>query len=142
MPINLPIAVHAFIIKENQILLMKRANTGFNDDKWSVPAGRLEEGESFSMAAKREVNEEVGLSIKIEDLETPLIMDHKDSRGERIYVFYSIKKWSGEPKNMEPDKCREINWFDKNQLPENLIEHIRYSIIAKDEGLHYVEYGF
>lgn len=141
MPANLPIAVHAFI-RGGKILLIERVNTGFNDNKWSVPAGRLEVGESITQAVAREVKEEVGLSIDSTNLKTPLIMNHRDSRGERLYVFFTIDKWNGEIKNMEPEKCNEVRWYDEDKLPENLIEHIKYSLEARDKGLTYIEYGF
>ena len=39
-------------------------------------------------------------------------------------LFYQIgvlvKKYRGEPKNMEPHKCDELKFFDLDNLPENL----------------------
>lgn len=142
MHINLPIAVHVFVTKGDQILLIKRVNTGFNDNKWSVPAGRLEEGESITQAAIREVKEEVGLSIKNSNLGLPLIMHYKNLKGEKIYVFFKVNKWSGNIKNMELDKCSEVKWFSKKNLPKALMKHIEYSLFTMEKGLPYVEYGF
>ena len=85
--VNLPIAVHVFLFRENSILLMKRANTGFKDGFWSVPAGRLNSDETIRQAMVREVKEEVGASVDIESLSKPIIMHHKDYRGERLYFF-------------------------------------------------------
>lgn len=142
MNASLPIAVHVFITMGDKVLLMKRAGTGFNDDKWSIPAGRLEEGESITEAAIREVKEEVGLLVDKSNLGIPLIMHHKDMRGERIYVFFRANKWSGEVKNMEPDKCGEVKWFDRGNFPETIIDHIKYSFDMMEKGLSYIEYGF
>ena len=142
MRINLPVAVHIFVENGNQVLLLKRANTGFNDGKWSVPAGRLEMGESISQAAIRELMEEVGISASMEDLSVPLFMNHKDERGERIYVFFTVKKWLGVEKNMEIEKCSEIKWFDKTDLPEDLIDHVEIAFEAIAKGKSYIEYGF
>lgn len=43
------------------MLLLKRANTGHLDGFWSVPAGRLDGGESITAGAVREAYEEVGV---------------------------------------------------------------------------------
>lgn len=142
MPVNLPIAVHAFLERKDQILLLKRYNTGHNDNKWSVPAGRLESGESISQAVVREVKEEVGLSIEVDSLSRPLIMHHKDERGERIYAFFMIEKWLGKEVNMEPDKCSEINWFNRKDIPENLVPHVKKALFDIEKGQTYTEYGF
>lgn len=49
---------------KNEVLLIKKYRNGVND--WKLPQGGVESGESLAMAAKRELNEEVGLtSIKI-----------------------------------------------------------------------------
>ena len=139
---NLPIAVHIFLIKGKKILLLHRENTGFNDNKWSVPAGRLEEGESLSLGAIREAKEEVGVEIKVNDFEKKLIMHHHDDRGDRIYCFFLCQKWKNEVKNMEEDKCKEISWFDIEELPKDTLDHIKLALDSILKGETYLEFGF
>lgn len=139
---NLPVAVHAILIKNSQVLLLHRKNTGFNDDKWSIPAGRLEEAESITQGMIREIKEEVGLEIDLADLGSPLVMNHHDERGERLYVFFISKKWSGIEINCEPNKCDKIAWFGFDNLPVNLLAHIRVAIEASLRGESYIEFGF
>ena len=45
-----------------QILLLKRAESGDNFGKWSVPGGKVEKGETFIDGARRESEEECGHS--------------------------------------------------------------------------------
>ncbi|MBU6321693.1 MAG: NUDIX domain-containing protein [Patescibacteria group bacterium] len=51
MTAQLPVALHVFLVKGDQMLLLKRKNTGTYDGQWSVPAGRLDAGESATSGA-------------------------------------------------------------------------------------------
>lgn len=140
--IGLPIAVHIFLLKENKVLLMERANTGFLDGMWSVPAGRLEANESIREGAMREAKEEVGVLINAAHLSKPLVMHHKDERGERIYFFFVAPEWEGEPVNCEPDKCSRLEWFSLQSLPEHIVPHIKTALDGIANGETYMEFGF
>ncbi len=47
---------------------------------------------------------------------------------DRHYVNldFLVTKWSGEPKNMELEKCYELKWVDLSNLPENLFAPSMY----------------
>ena len=57
------LAVYIIVRQQQRILLLQRKNTGFDDGKWSLPAGHVEEGESALTAAIREAEEEIGIVI-------------------------------------------------------------------------------
>ena len=52
-----------------EVLLMHRQNTGVNDGIWALPSGHVEDGEMPATACVREMEEEVGISVKAEDLD-------------------------------------------------------------------------
>src|SRR3972149_3497738 len=54
------IVVHAIVEKDKKILLVKRADFLDEAGKWALPGGFLERGETASMAAVRELQEETG----------------------------------------------------------------------------------
>jgi len=140
--VTLPVAIHVLLLKDNKILLMRRENTGFNDGKWSIPAGRLESGETMSQGAAREAKEEVGVEIDPKKFKATHVMHHCDDRGERLYIFFLYKEWGGDPINCEPDKCSEISWFDISKLPANIIDHIKSAIGFTLNGVAFSEFGF
>ena len=52
-------------IKDGKILLLRRLNTGYEDGKYSLPAGHVETGENFTQCVVREMKEEIGISIRL-----------------------------------------------------------------------------
>src|SRR5262245_13673542 len=65
-----------------EVLLMRRANTGYMDDHWALVAGHVEPGESCVAAAVREAREEVGVDVAPEAL-TPLCTVHRTDGSDR-----------------------------------------------------------
>ena len=62
----LGVAAKAVIRKEGKILLVQRPDSeGFDPGLWELPGGKLEYGEDLIELLKREVEEEVGLLIRV-----------------------------------------------------------------------------
>lgn len=57
-------AVGALIIKDDEILLIKRGHEP-GAGKWSIPGGSVELGETLVEAVKRETKEETGLDVEV-----------------------------------------------------------------------------
>ena len=71
---------------------------------------------------------------------------HRDSGeaeiGNRIDVFFTAEKWTGEAKNMEPNKCDDMSWFDLNNLPDNIIPYEKYALECINKKIFYSEFGW
>lgn len=113
-------ASYIVLIKNNQILLHRRFNTGYEDGLYCIPAGHVENEESFLEAAIREAREELGIELNIENLSIVHFMHRKNNDGGRIDVFAAATTWENEPTIMEPTKCDDLQWFDLNNLPRNI----------------------
>ena len=61
-------AVFLVLRRGDEVLLMRRAGTGFCDGQYSVPTGHVDGNEPLTHAMVREAKEEVGVGIKPEDL--------------------------------------------------------------------------
>jgi 8-oxo-dGTP diphosphatase len=135
------VTVHLFFFRGNQVLLIRRFNTGYADGQYSVPAGHLDGGETVIAAAAREALEEVGVRIEPQDIEFSSVM-HRLNGEERVDFFVEIHAWSGEPVNAEPDKCDELRWTDINSLPVNTIPYISQALRNHWQGTRFEEFGW
>lgn len=141
MRAKFPVTVHLLFFRENQVLLLRRFNTGFEDGNYSVPAGHLDGGETVRMAAVREAQEEIGVHIDVENVAFASVMQRR-SDDERVDFFVRIKAWQGEPVNAEPDKCDDLCWYDLDALPENTIPYVKRAIQNYIQAVPFEEFGW
>lgn len=134
-------AVHLFLIRDDQILLLLRRNTGYGDGSYSVVAGHLNGDEEVKTAAMREAREEAGIEVTRRDLEVVGVM-HRRSDEERVDFFLVASAWSGEVANNEPDKCDRLAWFDIEELPDNVIPYVRRALKNYRGGRWFDSFGW
>lgn len=132
------VAVYIMFEKDKKILLAKRCNTGYKDDFYAFVQGHVENGEKVTEAAIREAYEEVGVIIEPEDLEFGLIC-HNMVEIHYTDYFFACRKWNGEIKNMEPQKCENLKWFDINNLPDKVTFQVKEYIRKYLKGIKLVE---
>ena len=138
-----PVAVHVLLLRGNEVLLVRRCNTGFEDGRLSVVAGHVEPGESVTQAALREASEEVGVALSRDGLRVVGVM-HRRSQEERVDFFlaYRLGRDGGEPANREPEKCSELLWANLASLPDDTIPYVRAGIENFKNGVWFQEFGW
>lgn len=135
---KLPISVQLLVEKDNKILLLKRQNTGYEDGKYSLPGGHIEPNEEVRKAVIREAKEEIGIDINMEDVKFYKVLNRKISNnGEYVDFIFKTNTWEGNIINKEEDKCEEIIWADKDNLPENILAFIPTLLKDKSSYLPY-----
>ncbi|HYJ69652.1 MAG TPA: NUDIX domain-containing protein [Nocardioidaceae bacterium] len=110
-----------------EVLLLRRANTGYMDDHWALVAGHVEPGESCVAAAVREAREEAGVDVAPSALE-PLCTVHRTDGSDRPIeqradFFFAAEQWVGVPVRNEPEKASALGWFALAALPEPVVPH-------------------
>ena len=135
-------AVHLILIKKDKVLLLRRFNTGYEDGNYGVPAGHIDQGERAKTAMIREAREETGIKINESDLEVVHIMHRMGNDQERIDFFMTARKWTGEPRICEKNKCDELLWCDLDKLPQNVIPYIKSALKYISRNEFYSEFGW
>lgn len=134
-------AVHLLLVRDGQVLLQRRYNTGYEDGNYSVVAGHLDGGEEVVDAMIREAREEVGIEIAREDMQVVGVM-HRRSGGERVDFFLAASRWTHEPRICEPGLCDELAWYPLEQLPENMVPYVRRGLENYRAGRWFDSFGW
>lgn len=133
---------YLFLIKDDKILLQRRFQTGFMDGYYGVPAGHLDGSETAREGCVREIEEEIGIDITVDDLQVVHVMHRKAANDERIDFFMTASKYEGEITNCEPHKCDDLSWFPLDALPENTVDYVKQAIQHYQAGVLYSEFGY
>lgn len=124
------------IEQNNQILLQHRTDA----DVWGIPGGVIEMGEQVEDAARRETLEETGLTAG--KLELFGIYSGQEgyanyANGDQVYsiqlIFYTTTV-TGELIQVS-DESHAHQYFDKNNLPNNINSHQKRFIMDWVNGL-------
>lgn len=145
--------VHLILLRGGDVLLARRANTGYADGLLHTPSGHLEDGEDVRSGMIREAREEIGVELAPDDLHAAVVMQHRAPDGSaRIGWFFVAHRATATatatgvaPENREPDKCSELGWYPLDALPDDMVAYCRAGLDAYRAGqpflLHLHEKG-
>ena len=94
------VAVGAVIIKNDKVLLVKRSNPPAKG-KWAVHGGKILPGETMQDALRREILEETGLIITVDDVVHVFDVIEKENKKisfHYVIIDFTCRILSGEPK--------------------------------------------
>jgi mutator protein MutT len=104
--------VAGLIIRESRILVCQRPPGGNFPLKWEFPGGKVEEGETFEEALRRELREELGIEVQA----ATELFTHQHTYQGVIKIrlkFFKVHSFKGAVKNLVFYK---IDWIAINQL--------------------------
>ncbi|HCN72340.1 MAG: NUDIX hydrolase [Pusillimonas sp.] len=121
-------------IFNDKILLCRRAISP-QYDKWTLPAGFMELGETTAQGAMRETQEEAGAQIELGPLYTVIDVPH----AEQVHFFYLAKVLSAE---LAPGpESLDARFFDPEDIPwdelafRTVITTLEHYLDDKKEGV-------
>jgi ADP-ribose pyrophosphatase YjhB (NUDIX family) len=99
------VRVVGVLIEQDKILLVNQKVS--SDRSWSLPGGRLENGETLEQGVIREVLEETGLSTRV--IRLLYVCDKPDSTPPLLHITFLLERESGE-------LALPTNEFDSNPI--------------------------
>ncbi|MCS6835464.1 MAG: NUDIX domain-containing protein [Anaerolineae bacterium] len=106
------VAVLAFIVHEERLLLVRRALPP-HQGQWAMPAGFMDYDEDPQQAVVREVLEETGLHVQVERLLE--IFPRRDDGQADLVIAYACAWLDGRPQ--AADDADALGWFARADLP-------------------------
>lgn len=110
----IPTWCYALVVvrKGEKFLLIQESTPG---EQWYLPAGRVEAGESFAVAAVREVLEEGGVPVRLTGV---LRVEHSPTAaGARLRVVFVAEPTDDTPPKSEPDdESLRAEWVSLSEL--------------------------
>lgn len=104
-----------------QVLGVKRGKSMTHEGKYCFPCGYLDWDETVPQAAIREIWEETGLAVDLNDLDFYQIDSDFNKFSQNVTVHFNLYYvGDDEPhgKNCEPDEVDEVRWFDFEEAEE------------------------
>lgn len=93
--------------QDGYVLLKRRGSHG--EGEWSLPGGHLEFGESVADCARREVLEELGVTLQGNVTPIPFFSeDQFPEHGKHYITLYLLAETDEQPRIMEPHKASEM----------------------------------
>lgn len=129
--VTVDIAVYTQEHKQLKLLLIQRANEPYQG-KWALPGGFVDIDEDLNTAARRELEEETGITVTdINQLHT-FGAPKRDPRERVITVVYTALIPTAINVTAASDAAA-ADWFDINKLPVLAFDHAEIIKLACDK---------
>ena len=123
-----PILVHTILRRDDRVLLLRRARTGFLDGWYALPGGHLERGEGIRDCAVREVAEEAGVRVAPSALEPFAALAYRSDGDQGVNFLFSCRQFQGEPRLAEPALFDDLRWCRPGEFPERTVHYIEEAL--------------
>jgi len=118
-------SVAGAITKDNRILLVRHRLLG----KWQIPGGILQLNESIQSAIKREIREELGIQLQVDELisvysEPKWVIEYVNKdRVQQVLFFFRMKGHVSESQiHIQKSEISEWRLCDLADIPDDTIE--------------------
>jgi 8-oxo-dGTP diphosphatase len=144
--------VHLLLVSNGDLLLGRRANTGYGDGAYEPPSGRLAERETLAEAAVRIAATQMGIALDPDRVSLAHVL-HDVSGTGRMAFFLSEdlldgpintgSGWAGRisgPCDGQRGSYSDFGWYPLTDLPANMIDRARVAVRNYAAGARFSTY--
>lgn len=121
-PVPHHLVVAVVICRGDEVLIDKRKANGLLGGLWEFPGGKVEAGEDFQTALKREIMEELGVNIKVGKSMGKYRHAYTHFK-VTVYVF-SGEITAGIPQALEADEIKWVSIAELSQYPMGKVDRL------------------
>ncbi|HZI31879.1 MAG TPA: 8-oxo-dGTP diphosphatase MutT [Candidatus Binatia bacterium] len=101
----------ALIFRAGKLLITRRHTNSHLGGLWEFPGGKREPGETFETCLVREIREELGVEISVDELFEEIAHTYPE---KSVHLkFFVCKLVVGEP---QPLDCAAVRWVSREEL--------------------------
>ncbi|GAA3657867.1 NUDIX hydrolase [Lentzea roselyniae] len=136
-------AAGALFVDGDRVLMVRKTY----GERWDLPGGYVDNGESPAAACKREISEELGLDCQVV---RPLVIDWapRESEGDKVLWIFDCGQLGTESARirLDPTELDHWEWVPIERVPDRAIprlaRRIRHAYDAYTSGeVMYLEHG-
>lgn len=117
MPPTMWVVAIALVNEAGAVLVQRRRTDGLHAGLWEFPGGKIEPGESPEVAAARELHEELGIAVAIDDLRPVSfasgVIERASLPQPLVILLFACRRWEGAPL---PFAATDLAWTDPTEL--------------------------
>jgi 8-oxo-dGTP pyrophosphatase MutT (NUDIX family) len=119
------------LVSEDRVLLAHRSpDKRAHPDRWDLPGGVIEDGESELVALTRELHEELGVQIATGSTLHLCRVVAGPAAEPALLSAWLVREWEGSPANVAPEEHLDIGWFDLEDVPPLAHELVRETLVS------------
>jgi 8-oxo-dGTP diphosphatase len=130
--------VAAVLINEKgEMLISERPQGKALPGVWELPGGKMEPGETPEVSLIRELQEELGIQVREEDLEPLTFASYRYDTFHMIMPLYLCHRWESTPHGAEGQRLAWVNYADLASIPlpaADILPIHRLADVLKERG--------
>ncbi len=139
---QLIVDIHLLLVSGGDLLLGRRANTGYGDGAYEPPSGRLAERETLVEAVVRVAAAQVGVALDPAQVSLAHVL-HDVSGAGRMAFFLTADGWDGDTSPVPlagAGSYSDFGWYPLTDLPANMIDRARVAVRNYAAGARFSTY--
>ncbi len=114
---TLLVVAAALVDDEGRVLIAQRPEGKQLAGLWEFPGGKVEAGETPEIALIRELQEELGITVKQACLAPFVFASHTYETFHLLMPLFLIRRWDGEPDSREHTALKWVRPNDMRDYP-------------------------